>query len=116
MGRYLVTWKGQPSSLDSLEEGSRNWQEVLTEFPEITCPYTFGNLSEGIVTCVLEAPSADMIRELNQRLGERMAEKHPKFREQTESAYEYGIDILPLEFEIVDGELIYQHELVRVKI
>jgi hypothetical protein len=111
MGRYMVIWKGRPASLEALEQGNRMWRQALGEFPDIHGLRLFGNLIEGHLFGVLEAPSGDRIRELDQRVGQLC---HESGMMPAGGDFEMGLEIIPLEFEYDGEKLVYQHELVRV--
>ncbi len=110
MGRYLVIWKGMPGSLDKLEEGSKFWDEVMKDFPDIRSLHVFGNMCEGHIFAVFEAPNADRLREMNHR-GEQLM--HERGLPKREGEFEMGLEIIPLEFEYDGDELVYRQELVH---
>ena len=97
-------------SFDKLNRGYEIWQQVLKEFQDVRNPHAFGNLAEGEVACILEAPNPDRIRELFDRAQQRMREVGLSSDVESET----GLDILPLEFQYDGSNLVYQRELTRV--
>ncbi len=111
MGRYLVIWKGPSMTFTDWEKGGEACGPVMKEFPDVTCLRMFGNLSEGHIIGLFEAPSADRVRLLHERIDKALAEAGilPAGLE-----YETGLDIWPLELEYERDTIVYKRELARV--
>ncbi len=112
MGRYLVslTCPGG-GTWEDMQKGEPLWEQTLSEYKDITWLHEYDNLSEGRIVCILEAPSADRIRELFGDLGRRIkaSELFPDMPET-----EPPLDIWPIEVEFEGTKVVYKKELAKV--
>lgn len=110
MRRYLVTMGGTPMSVEDWKKGETLWQRTLSDFGDIKDLRHYGNLTEGHIVCILEAPSVARIHELFESLGTHLKESglFPETPERKEA-----FDIWPIELEYEGSTLVYQVEFAR---
>lgn len=107
MGRFLVNWKGPSMTEEQLESGSKLWDEVNKDFPDIKTLQVMGNLAEGHVAIVLEAPGVERIRRLMEEFNSQFLNLH---QIHSETEIETGLDILPLDFQYEGESMVYRRE------